>query len=317
MKKYLRNIISVFCCLFFLTTTIFGQEEIIFSPADLEPHEDGYYLSGVDLDLDDDGETEHYSQCDDAYEGSDTIPQLNHQETGTQQNFDYMHCMIMPTCENKGTDIDPPVETGYIQMAPGQYLGTDSALVSSITSPEIINLESITLETSADVSINDNRKIPYFVEISTDGGETWIEDYYINDYVATQGGYRVTYDADNTDFPNDIEYFIEKSEETSIRIRILTNDVTVDRPNKGQYVKVHLFTIVAELAPESGISDLSNSEVTFSVQERNIISSDGAVSVYTVLGSLIGSGQKVTVPEQGIYIVKTSDGLSKKVFINE
>ena len=171
-------------------TSLFAQTEIVFAPADLIPHQDGYYIAGVYLDLNEDGTPEFYNGCFDGYENP-LSPQDNHHESGTQQNFTYITCMIMPTCTHKGTPIEPPVPAGYIQMAPSQYLGTDSASISAVITPPVMNLHSLFMETSSDVSINDNRKIPYNIEYSKDNGLTW-EWAYIQDYVAAQGGYRVT-----------------------------------------------------------------------------------------------------------------------------
>lgn len=300
-----------------LSSPIQAQEEIIFSPADLIPHEEGYYITGVWVDENEDGIPEFHNQCDDYYELVPQDPQLNHVETGTQQDFTYMKCMIMPDCGPKGTPIDPPVTTGYIQIAPCYYMGTDSASISCILTPGLRNLVSMTLETSSDVSINDSRYIPYFLEYSIDNGVTW-EPSFVQDQVATQGGYRITYDTDNTEHVS-FRDMINASKETPIVIRLITNDVTIERPYKGQFVKVHYIKILAEKVTESsnaGQTLHSGQRVFFRVYDHTIVSLKDPLKVYNTLGQLAGSGMRVTLPHSGIYVVRSEQGRTQKVYIH-
>lgn len=314
MKSKVFSMAVLLTALLTISSRIQGQEEIIFSPADLIPHEEGYYITGVYVDENQDGIVEFHNQCDDYYELVPQDPQLNHVETGTQQDFTYMKCMIMPDCDPKGTPIDPPVKTGYIQMAPCYYTGTDSASISCILSPLLRNLVSMTLETSSDVSINEQRYIPYFLEYSIDKGITW-EPSFIQDQVATQGGYRITYDKDHSLSFLDM---IDASEETPIIIRLITNDVSVERPDKGQFVKVHHIKILAEKVTEPSNSEqsLSSGErFFFRVYDYSIFSLKDPLEVYNTLGQMVGSGMRVTLPHSGIYLVRSQQGKTQKVYI--
>ena len=313
MKSRLITITILVASLLTISCRLMAQEEIIFSPADLIPHDEGYYISGVYVDENEDGIMEFHNQCDDYYEEDPQDPQLNHVETGTQQDFTYIKCMIMPDCEPKSTPIDPPVQTGYIQIAPCYYMNTDSASISCILSPPLMNLVSYTLETSSDVSINDQRYIPYFLEYSTDNGVTW-EASYIQDYVAAQGGYRVTYDQE---YSLSFEDMINASKETPIIIRLITNDVAVERPNKGQFVKVHHISIIAEKTAPAGVAEKepTGPRTFFRIHDRTIIAVREPLRVFDICGQLVGAGLEITVPFSGIYLVRTLEGEARKVYI--
>lgn len=307
---YLKRVILLINILLFFILEISAQDEIIFNPAQLFPHEDGYYISGIYLDIDNNGENEFYNKCVDAYENP-LSPQDNHHETGSQQNFSYSNCMIMPTCEHKGTAIEPPVPMGYIQMAPSLYMSTDSASLSAVYTPSLINMQSLTIETSSDVSINDTRKIPYNIDYSKDDGKTW-ESAYIQDYVAAQGGYRVTYTSESS---LDFMEMAEASKKSPVILRISTNDISIERPNKGQYVKIHSIKIVADQASSVKKSDYDiNSNL---IVENNTIYSENFITVLNTLGQVVGSGKIVNVPVKGIYIVFFQNGFSQKIIINE
>lgn len=292
------------------STGLLAQEEIIFSPADLIPHEEGYYITGVWVDDNNDGIDEFYNGCADFYENT-ASPQENHVESGDQQGFTYEKCMIMPDCEPKGTPIDPPVHNGYIQIAPCIYSGTDSASLSYILTPPLRNLESLRLETSSDVSINDNRKIPYFIEYSLDGGTSW-ESSFVQDYVSAQGGDRKTYDGSG--FQYAFKDMIDASDEGPVTLRIITNDLAAERPIKGQYVKVHYISITARL--NTGMEEaLQTAEPCFTVHRRTIISRKGEMSVLTLQGRLVATGTSISLPSAGIYLVRThTDQSVHKIF---
>ncbi len=310
MKSNYKKIIGLASIVIFHFNGINAQTEIIFNPSLLEPDQTGYYVSGVEVDENKDGTMEFHNKCDDYYEVP-TSPQDNHHETGTQQDFSYINCMIMPTCEHKGTAIEPPVATGYIQMAPCLYMGTDSASISAITTPPLQNIDSMLMETSSDVSINETRKIPYNIEYSKDNGITW-EETFIKDNVATQGGYRITYSSEQS---LEFDEMITASKAAPIIIRISTNDASIERPNKGQYVKVHLIKIYAEKSSASKEINLNN-KYTYRVQEFTVLSEQNcAFSLYNNVGQLIGKGKIVEVPLPGLYIAVASDGTVKKLII--
>ena len=302
----------IFIIIFFTGIICYAQDEIIFLTSELEPHEEGYYKTGVWVDEFNNGVLVHHDSCEDYYENY-LAPQDNHVETGKQQDFEYITCMIMPDCPPKGTPIDPPVANGYIQMAPGLNLGTDSASISAIISPPVRNLVSMTLETSSDVSINENRKIPYNIDYSTDNGLTWSESVFITDYVGTQGGYRVTYD--NAHSPEFL-YMITESASTPIRLRISTNDVSLDRPVKGQYVKVHKITIIADLELVGIESVKKQEKLNITVRDKIVISEDNEIiNVYNNTGQLIGKGISIYIENPGIYFVKSENKKTEKIFI--
>jgi hypothetical protein len=309
MKTLKRYFLTSATAIGLTVSFLFSQSEIIFNPAELIPHEDGYYIAGVYLDLNDDGTPEFYNGCFDGYENP-LSPQDNHHETGTQQGFSYINCMIMPTCTHKSTPIEPPVPDGYIQMAPSLYLGTDSASISAVFTPPVMNLQSLFMETSSDVSINDNRKIPYNIDYSKDNGVTW-EDSYIQDYVEAQGGYRVTY---NSESHLEFEEMVNVSKTNPVIIRISTNDVSLERPYKGQYVKIHSVKLMADLATD--IVDRFDNHRRFDIRiiDRTVFSGDFFM-LYNGLGQLVGSGKTICLPSQGLYIVKWPKGASQKIFI--
>lgn len=317
-KRILHNSLLSVCISLFFSGTVFGQQEITLDPTTLTPADDGYYIGGVMLDTDDDGTEEFYNGCTDHYEYniSDGYPDegwynvtLNHKETGTQQDFYYHNCMIMPDCEAKGTPIDPAMRAGYIQMHACVYSGTDSAIISYIQSPAIVNLTSFTIETSADVSLNDNRNVVYNIEYSKDGGTTW-EATYLMDALDAQGGYRVTYDGETY---LEIQEMLDASTEGPIVMRLITNDRAVDRPNKGQFVKLHSWVLNAEIP--SNIETELNEVLTFNINGRLVSSESGNLSVFNPIGQLVGEGMVVEVPKSGIYIVRDNNNKTQKVFI--
>jgi hypothetical protein len=309
MKPVKRYLLTSVFAIGLPMTVLLSQSGIILNPAELIPHQDGYYVAGVNLDLNEDGIMEFYNGCFDGYENP-LSPQDNHHESGTQQDFTYINCMIMPTCAHKSTPIEPPVPDGYIQMAPSLYLGTDSASISAIITPTVINLQSLSMETSADVSINDNRKIPYNIEYSKDNGITW-EPAFIQDYVAAQGGYRATYTSESH---LEFDEMVNESKVNPVLIRISTNDVSLERPLKGQYVKIHSIKIMAEIVSSIRESNIDSRKFDILVKDRTV-SSDNFMILYNCMGQFAGSGKTVCLPSPGIYIVKLPDGTSQKLFI--
>lgn len=293
--------------------TLMAQEKITLTPSELIPHEEGYYSTGIQIDENQDGIMEYHNGCDDYYEDdlSDGIydPHVNHEETGEQQGFKYVNCMIMPDCEPKGSPIEPPVATGYIQMCACQFSNTDSAIYSYIQSPAISNLVSIYMETSADVSTNDSRKIPYNIEYSKDLGTTW-EPAYLRDNVFAQGGYRITYDSSKS---SAVKKMVEASKSGPIVLRIITNDRAVDPPYQGQFVNLHALTITAERA--SSLNNISQNELKIKIQNQTIISENGTIKVYTIMGQFVGTGNQIQVGHQGIYLVKPEFGPVQKILV--
>jgi hypothetical protein len=291
----------------------FAQTEIIFNPAELTPHEDGYYKAGVYVDENQDGVDEFHNGCDDYYEDEDYIkdgfydPSWMHQETGDQQSFKYFDCLIMPTCEYKGDGIDPPVATGYIQMHACMYSGTDTAKYSYVQSPPVSNLESIYMETSSNNS-TDNRDVVYNLEYSKDLGATW-ENTYFQDKIITQGGLRVTYDGSVN---LEIKEMIDASKVSPIVIRVITNDR--EATPTGQFIKLHSLKLTAVFA--SSIQSVNYSELVLRTEDLTIISEKQKIEVYNIMGQYIGTGNYVEVPLHGIYMVKPKNGPVQKILVN-
>ncbi|MBN1186967.1 MAG: hypothetical protein JXB49_32115 [Bacteroidales bacterium] len=308
--KIIIYIIVVFC-----TNNIFAQDEIIFDPSELIPHDDGYYIVGVYVDENEDGILEYHNKCEDYYEVT-TGPANTHQETGTQQDFRYENVMIMPTCPTKYDPVDPPMPDGYVQLAPGWYPNTDSTFFSAIYSPPIKNLESIELALSADVSIQPGkREIPYNIQFSEDLGETWVDDVYILDILSDKAGNWITYTSESD---LNFEEMVNSSEGGTIILRISSAFVDYTSSMGGQYVKVHQIKIIAE-KQEDVVINIDENKISnkrfFMLNNRNIISQGGIINVFNFSGQLIGSGKSVVVSNSGIYLILSDEGNAQKVFI--
>ncbi len=275
---------------------LLAQDEFILDPSQLIPADTGYYIGGVWKDLSEppDGIPEFYNQCFDAYGDA------NHNESGTQQGFSYVKCMIMPDCSSKHPETTI-VQVGYIEIGKTKYPGTDSARYCYIISPALMNLEEIYLEVSPDVEPNDQRHVWFYIDYSTDGGETWEETTYIQDETLSKDGDKHTYDGS-------IFYQFDEmkaaSETGPILLRMMSGD---------QRVKVHYYKITAT-EPTISVAPVKERRVTFKVYENTVIAEQGKLMVYNLLGQVIGSGESVCVPD-GIYIIKTSDGLINKVYV--
>lgn len=304
----------------------YSQVEFTLQSSELIPHDEGFFLGGVSYDFNGDGLDEFINGCPGDFDFEDyerrnpaEVTYDLHTESGEQFGFTYKNCMILPVCEAKyPSELEPALSSGFIQMRPLIDTTDTDLMYSYILSPEISNLQSITMETSADVSIQpDRRLIPYNIEYSIDGGETFVQDYYISDVVAAQGGYRVTYDAETNE---DFAQIQSDSKTKNVILRFVTN---VDNSNlgayKGQYVKVHKIVVVADSAmTTSGEIILSNAPTLLSdpILIRNGYASveSGTVTAYTISGQFIGSGDSVKLGK-GLNVLTTNSGFRKKVFI--
>jgi hypothetical protein len=301
-KKLIKFAIVAFLAA--IGSDLFAQKDTVYTldPATLIPSETGYYVLGASKVVD--GSTVTYNGCVDAYGDG------NFAEDSTQQGFTYQNCMLMPTCIAKGT---PTVPTGFIGLGKSKYLGTDSAHLCYIESPQLSNLDSIYMQTSSDVSVNSNRTIPYLIEYSRDNGVSWSEDYWIKDVVATQGGYTVTYKYGGNG-STDINAMVDSSKVGNIRLRVSSVDVS----SGGQRVFVHNIKIYAKTVIETttGITSVTSADNTsFTISGNTITAEKGVLTVYNVLGVTVGSGSSVSVSGSGVYIVKTANGKTKKIFI--
>lgn len=289
-----------------LGSNLFAQKDSVYTlnPPDLIPSDSGYYISGADKVVS--GVTVHYNGCYDAYGDG------NFMENGLQQGYAYHKCMIMPTCIAKGT---PTVPAGFIGIGKGKYFGTDSMVMCIIMSPLISSLDSMFVQTSSDVSINGGRTVPYFVEYSMDNGTTWNQDYWIEDHVAIQGGYTVTYKGGKGDL--NFDQMVADSKTKNIRLRIRSGDNSNSSlgADKGQRVFVHNIKIYAHPSLSTGIGAIAVSgKDVITITNNTISAKQGTIAVYNQLGQLIGSGKTVNVPS-GFYIVKSSLGVTQKIFI--
>jgi hypothetical protein len=288
---------------------LMAQQDIIFDPAELIPADTGYYIGGVWKDKNLDGIDEFYNLCVDEYGDS------HHWEWGEQQGFTYNDCMIMPTCWPKDADedhseaeIDHP--EGYIELTKTKYVGTDSARMGYIISPAIENLVSLTLETSPDVSYNDQRSIKFWVEYSTDNGETW-EASYIEDETRSKKGDARTYDGSVYVEFGDMK---AASAEGPIVIRIMSKPLIEDS-YVSQRVKIHWLKIVADPSTESAGTIPYTNPGNIRVFKRTISATGEIIQVFNITGQHIGYGKEVTVKDAGIYIVRMESGAAHKVFV--
>lgn len=285
-----------------------AQQEIILDPSALIPSDSGYYLGGVWKDENNDGVDEFYNGCTDYYGDS------QHFEADTQQDFSYANCMVMPACWPKDAQEDNSLSNiehgeGYIQLTKSRYYGTDSAKLGYIISPPLRNLETMTLEVSPDVSSNDQRKIMFWIEYSTDLGETW-EASYIQEATDSKAGNTKEITGTFSHF----EWLDMKaaSIEGPVLLRIMSRPET--ESYQPQRVKVHWVEIVADL--ETGIRDVVPAgPVRISVYE-GAVSAGEELRVYTISGQLAGYGKTVRIDQPGIYIVHTASGYTSKVFVD-
>lgn len=317
----------------FLSVWAEAQTEFSLIAGELEPHDDGLYVAGVTFDFNNDGTDEFANGCQyidgqemydfESYERRDPFEVTYdlHKETGTQFGYSYKNCLIMAACDAKyESTLDPVQSHGFIQIRP-LIDTTDVDLAwSYIMSPYVRNIQSITMETSADVSIQpDTRHIPYNIEYSLDSGKTFVFDYYIPDMVQERGGYRATYDIDNS---ADLAQMNADSQDKNIILRFSGNFDTQDRPNKGQYVKIHKIVIVADSARANtgggggggtGVLALDNlrSNSPITIKNNMISTSDEWVTMYALSGQVLATGREIPV-RKGFYIVTTSSGYSRK-----
>ena len=302
---------------------------IVMDPADFTPHDDGYFLAGVDKDLiGDDGVTEHYSGCEDAYGDAE------HKESGTQNGWMYDSVIIFRGCSTdpgvvddavKGTQPEEnwPEVGNMIQLGKHKYALTDSASFSALVSPAFTSISSLTVKVSTDVSINNSRTIWMMIEASKDGGETW--EYldnpngtaFIHQQLTNQGGDIHTYTAGggNAGF----EEIVAASNAGAIQLRIIAFPPPFTDAN-GERLKIWEVTIQGKTVPEEIVTVLAadnlKAEPAFVIRDGEFIAAKGqTLNVYTLSGVLIGSGERIPACDKGLFIVRTNDGESKKIYL--
>ncbi len=302
---------------------------MVMNPANFIPHEDGYYLAGVDKDLvGDDGIPEHYDGCYDAYGDAD------HKETGEQNGWNYANVIIFRNCSNdpltaddvvKGTQPEEgwPTEANLIQVGKHKYIFTDSASYGYISSPEFTSLSSLTVKVSTDLSINSNRSIFMMIEASFDGGETWeyIDnpdgDAFIYQQLTSQGGDIHTYTAGTND---GFDAIATASQAGPIMLRFLAVPPPFTEGKNGERLNFWEITINAKTTgKEKEVEVLANKlerEAMFIFKNETFIAAhDREISVYTLSGTLVGSGKEVHVCQKGLFIVKADNGITKKIYL--
>lgn len=301
-----------------------AQTEFKLNAAALIPQEQGFFLGGVSYDFNDDGLEDYINGCPgdfdfEDYERRDPFHVIYdlHNETGTQQGYTFKNCMILSKCDQKyESTLEPAISKGFIQIRPLIDTSDVELKWSYILSPEIRNIRSITMETSPDVHIQpDRRLIPYNIEVSKDGGLTFSEDIYLSDVVQSDMGYRVTYDAESNEDFADIQSI---SKNFNVVLRFTSNyDESGLGAYKGQYVKIHQITIVADSAaydiPVINSADQITKDL-LRVQNGKLSAINGPIKVYNLSGMYVGGGESVTV-NKGLYIVMTSDLKKHKIFI--
>ncbi len=332
------NITISFLSIMLLSIGAKAQTEFTLTASELEPHADGWYIGGITYDFFGNGQPVHGDGCPEDDIDPETYERRNnpsmydaHNESGTQQGFTYKNAMILPDCDTKYEDdlpeekIDPNVSHGFIQLRPQVDTADLDLKESYILSPLVSNLQSVTIETSVDISIQpDRRLIAYDVEISLDSGQTWEFNTYIPDEVDVRSGYRATYDSEDVVFQDMMDF----STTQNVMLRFISY---LDNPDlgayKGQYVNVHKITVVADSAKVfdnggGGGGMLSVSEERFSnssvLVNNQTISTRGVgqLSVYSFSGKLLARGTSVTM-SPGLYIVVTDQQERRKVLISK
>jgi hypothetical protein len=295
--KFIFQFIFIFFAIGFLANI--KAEDIIFRPDSLVPGPNSYYLAGYLLDKNKDGVMELYDSCDQEFQ------EFHHVDSGEYNGFIFKRGLIMPTCTSK--DLPSDVSVGYYQLCKGKNFGTDSAIFGFIQSPPIINLEKIYIETSPDITPKTDRHIYYMIEYSKDFGLTWEDDTIKNETLTKKGDYYEYLPGDLV-FPA-IDSMINASKTDTILIRV--------RSGNEQRIRIHKFTIVAQRVVLTSIKKIQNiiQKPSFKVINNYIISESGNLQVFNMLGQFIGYGESIYIPKSGIYIVKSANGLTNKVFI--
>ena len=325
MKKILTLLLAL---PFFYTAS--GQTNFEFIGSEIEPLTGGFYKDGLTFDFDGNGSPEFEKGCPSAdvdpedYERRDPFNVIYdaHNESGTQDGWSFKNVMILPDCDHKyindAEPIDPLVSHGFVQIRPLLDTSDVDLAPSYILSPLVRNVQSITIETSADISIiADTRYIPYVIEYSLDSGLTFVQQYYITDEVDVRSGNRETYDEEEPNFAQ----MMADSEDENIMIRVTTN---LDDPNleefKGQYVNIHKITIVADSAAEESTETVLQasrpkpSPSSIRVENGKVFVAKGTVSVFSLSGRLMGSGSNVSL-RPGLYVAITDRGERQKILI--
>jgi hypothetical protein len=300
-----RNLFStIFVMAFLMAIGISAiAEEITLDPSKLVPADSGYYIAGVWKDTDNDGIPDtFYNGCVDEYGDGD------HREAGTQQGFTYRGAMIMPTCVAKGDQ--PIVSTGYIQLRRSWYLGTDSAVIGELVCPPVTNLQSLYMEVSPDVTPLATRHIYYIIEYSKDMGVTW-EETFIRDESTSKNGDLKTYDGSVS---LEFQEMIDASQSTPILIRIYTDpqDPSAGGQTYPQRLKIHKIILTADKA--SGVKDIAADQSNILIRNNTVFAKTGSISVYNMMGSLVATGESVSL-NSGMYIIKSDSGYTEKVVI--
>ncbi len=250
-----------FILLSFITVfvnNLFAQNYIEFEPYYLTPDADGWYYSGGWVSDGWDDSTFYYG-CDMEYRDAD------HWESGIQQGFTYANTIIMPTCWPKDAESDgvgSNVSQGYIQLGKSMYYGTDSATYAYLISPELKNLDSLSIQLSPDVTPTSSRLISLDLEYSKDGGTTWSYDndeIYICVNATSKSGSTVHLNSDDSDWGMYFKEFMESSESNSIIIRFMSTDRSYFSQGS-QRIKIHNIKIYADEADAPFILSSTNSQ---------------------------------------------------------
>ncbi|MBN1184867.1 MAG: hypothetical protein JXB49_21455 [Bacteroidales bacterium] len=293
-----------------LYTNLFAQDTtFIFDASEVTPDDSGYYAYGIPADVDENGtidEGEWASKCMDFYE--DYANFSNNDESGVYNGFSYTGGMVMPDCEPKYNTDPPAIPDGYVQLRVSATL--DSA-IGAIISPEIVNLVSISMDLSSDVSVRSDRVVAFFLEYTTDDGTTWEADMLDDDlYSLTEqaGAAHAFYDSATSE---ELRPMIAASKAGPIKLRLMVPTYALG----GRLLDVHKIEITATKPVVSSRDLLANNQTRmFEIRDNLIIAKSAEIIVFNILGQRIGSGKMVAV-ERGIYIVKAPDGFVQKVYV--
>ncbi len=283
MRQFFRKeVVFIIASLLLSTSFIKAQNYIEFEPYDLEPDEDGWFWSG-DWISDGWNDSTFYDGCDMEY------LDRHHWESGVQLDFTYNNTMIMPSCWPKNAEPDgvgSNVTQGYIQLGKTMYYGTDSATYAYVISPELKNLDSLSIQISPDVTYQEGRRVIQLdIDYSTDGGITWSADTDYPEYIILDAtsklGTTFHLDENDEDWGANFGEFVDASESGSILIRFMSTDHSYES-QQSQRIKIHNIKIYADEynAPFTLSSENSQGEIT-----SEIIESGDSLNIFATINA--------------------------------
>ncbi len=316
---------------------------MIMNPGDFEPDPTGFYLAGVTKQIDDCGPSELlFKGCDDAYGDSD------HDESGTQFGWQYREAIIFHGCladgvgqnqtcvgsANKYSDDHPEDwdrESGaFLRLGKHKNYDTDSANFGYLITPPFTSLKSLTIKTTTDISRQEgNREIVYVVEASDDGGQTWqyvdvAGDAWLEYIVTEQAGDVASFtEGGGSSGFDEIVGLSKEADSTMLRILPIPFVPRIDRHKDGQ--RLNIWEVVLEAQTVPAPADGGGGETVlasglggdfFTIDHGQLISTDRSeLHVFNLSGKTLGKGVEVTLPCEGVFIIRNSKGATRKIVL--